>query len=53
MKALTLEEFQNWKAEHHKAALSLENREENLDRVYNIIEKDLTLVGKLNLYVIM
>ena len=29
-----------------KAAVAMENRDEKLDRVYDIIEKDLTLVGQ-------
>jgi len=45
VKNLSLAEFQDWKAEHHKAAISLQNREQNLDDVYNVIEKDLTLIG--------
>ena len=45
VKDLTQEQFDNWKAEHHKAAVALEEREEKLDAVYNVIEKDLTLIG--------
>ena len=43
---LTEQEFNAWKAAHHDAAISLENREEKLDKVYNQIEKDLDLLGK-------
>ena len=42
---LTEQEFNAWKAAHHDAAISLENREEKLDKVYNQIEKDLDLLG--------
>ncbi|XP_076059333.1 ATPase phospholipid transporting 8B isoform X2 [Oratosquilla oratoria] len=37
--------FQDWKARHHEAATSLDNREEKLDAIYEEIEKDLTLLG--------
>jgi len=39
------QEFSDWKAKHHNAAISLENREDKLDAVYNQIEKDLDLLG--------
>merc|ERR1712223_946931 len=42
---LTEQEFSDWKAAHHNAAISLENREEKLDFVYNLIETDLDLLG--------
>ncbi|XP_023324671.1 phospholipid-transporting ATPase ID [Eurytemora carolleeae] len=45
VKDLTQELFDEWKTEHHKAAVSLENRDEKLDEVYDMIEKDLHLVG--------
>merc|ERR1719341_850114 len=45
VKDLTEAQFEQWKAEHHKAAVALENRDERLDTVYDMIEKDLTLVG--------
>jgi len=45
VKDLTEAQFEQWKAEHHKAAVALENRDERLDAVYDMIEKDLTLVG--------
>ena len=44
---LTEQEFNAWKAAHHDAAISLENREEKLDKVYNQIEKDLDLLGEI------
>ena len=44
---LTEQEFNAWKAAHHDAAISLENREEKLDKVYNQIEKDLDLLGEV------
>ena len=42
---LTDQEFSDWKAAHHTAALALDQREEKLDAVYNQIEKDLDLLG--------
>ena len=42
---LTQEQFDDWKAEHKVAAVALEDRDEKLDAVYNMIEKDLTLIG--------
>ena len=42
---LTEQEFSDWKTAHHNAAISLENREEKLDFVYNLIETDLDLLG--------
>ena len=42
---LTQQQFDDWKAEHHKAAIALENRDEKLDDVYNMIERDLSLIG--------
>ena len=42
---LTEQEFSDWKAAHHNAAIAMENREEKLDLVYNQIEKDLDLLG--------
>ena len=42
---LTEQEFSDWKAAHHLAAIAMENREEKLDSVYNQIEKDLVLLG--------
>ncbi|XP_072395797.1 probable phospholipid-transporting ATPase IM isoform X2 [Diabrotica undecimpunctata] len=37
--------FNNWKQRHQEAAVSLEDREEKLDTLYEEIEKDLELVG--------
>ena len=45
VRELTQQQFDDWKAEHHQAAIALENRDEKLDAVYNMIEKDLTLLG--------
>eukprot|EP00095_Tigriopus_kingsejongensis_P008981 maker-scaffold570_size134912-snap-gene-0.9 protein:Tk08981 transcript:maker-scaffold570_size134912-snap-gene-0.9-mRNA-1 annotation:"phospholipid-transporting atpase id" len=45
MKNLSAQEFEEWKSNHHEAAISLDNREEKLDAVYNEIEKDLQLLG--------
>jgi len=45
VKDLTAAEFEKWKGDHHAAAISLVDREEKLDVVYNQIEKDLMLVG--------
>ena len=42
---MTEQEFSDWKAAHHNAAIAMENREEKLDQVYNQIEKDLDLLG--------
>ena len=42
---LTEQEFTDWKAAHHLAAIAMENREDELDRVYNQIERDLVLLG--------
>ena len=44
-KELSQRQFEDWKAEHHKAAVSLENRDELLDAVYDVIEKNLRLLG--------
>jgi len=44
VRELTQQQFDDWKAEHHQAAIALENRDEKLDAVYNMIEKDLTLL---------
>jgi len=45
VKDLTEQQFEEWKAQHHQAAVSMENRDEKLDMVYDLIEKDLVLVG--------
>lgn len=39
--------FNDWKHRHQEAALSLENRDERLDAIYEEIEKDMTLLGEL------
>ncbi|XP_037782445.1 probable phospholipid-transporting ATPase IM isoform X3 [Penaeus monodon] len=44
-KDLDGEYFQDWKARHHEAAISLDRREEKLDAIYEEIEKDLILLG--------
>ena len=45
VRELSQEQFDDWKAEHHQAAIAIENRDDKLDAVYNMIEKDLTLIG--------
>lgn len=37
--------FNQWKSRHHEAAVSLENRDEKLDAIYNEIENGMILVG--------
>lgn len=37
--------FNNWKQRHQEAAMSLENRDEKLDAIYEEIEKNMTLLG--------
>lgn len=37
--------FNNWKQRHQEAALALTNRDERLDKIYEEIETDLTLLG--------
>ncbi|XP_046608666.1 probable phospholipid-transporting ATPase IM isoform X4 [Neodiprion virginianus] len=37
--------FNNWKQRHQEAALSLENRDDKLDAIYEEIEKGMTLLG--------
>ena len=44
-KDLTAAQFDAWKESHQQAALSLVDREDKLDEVYNEIEKDLVLLG--------
>lgn len=44
-KDLDEEEYRVWSKEHDIAAESLTNREENLERVADVIERDLTLLG--------
>ena len=45
VKVLTPEYFDDWKRRHHEAALSINNREEKLDAIYEEIERDMTLIG--------
>ncbi len=40
-KDLDEDEFEKWKKRHHEASTVLENREEQLDAIYEEIEKDL------------
>nr|CAD7407111.1 unnamed protein product [Timema poppensis] len=37
--------FNNWKHRHQEAAVSMENRDEKLDAIYEEIETDMTLLG--------
>ncbi|EEB16029.1 ATPase, class I, type 8B, putative [Pediculus humanus corporis] len=37
--------FNNWKQRHQEAAMSMENRDEKLDAIYEEIEKNMTLIG--------
>lgn len=37
--------YDDWKTRHHEAALSLDNREEKLDKIYEEMEQDLSLLG--------
>ncbi|KAM9323815.1 phospholipid-transporting ATPase IK-like [Gastrophryne carolinensis] len=39
------EDYLAWRIRHHEASLSLENRQEQLDNVYEDMEKDLQLLG--------
>lgn len=47
MRDLDEKYFNQWKARHHEAALSLDNRDEKLDAIYNEIENHMTLVGNV------
>ena len=38
--------FNDWKHRHQEAALSLDNRDEKLDAIYEEIERDMTLIGE-------
>ena len=42
---LSQQQFDDWEREHYQASLALEDRDEGLDRVYELIERDLVLVG--------
>lgn len=37
--------YDDWKTRHHEAALSLDNREEKLDKIYEEMEQNLSLLG--------
>lgn len=37
--------FNNWKQRHQEAALSLEDRDQRLDAIYEEIETDMVLLG--------
>ena len=37
--------FEDWKDRHHEASVSLKSREERLDKLYEEIEQNLTLLG--------
>jgi hypothetical protein len=39
--------FNDWKHRHQEAALSLDNRDDKLDAIYEEIERDMTLIGEL------
>ena len=38
--------FSDWKDRHQEAALSLDNRDEKRDAIYEEIERDMTLIGE-------
>ncbi|KAM9966517.1 hypothetical protein ACTFIR_006735 [Dictyostelium discoideum] len=42
---LTVEEYEEWKQQFFQASTSIENREEKIEAVCELIEKDLSLVG--------
>ncbi|KAK3709346.1 phospholipid transporting ATPase [Vermiconidia calcicola] len=44
-RGLSEEEYQKWSVEHDIAASAVQDREDKLDAVSNIIERDLTLLG--------
>ncbi|XP_051979509.1 probable phospholipid-transporting ATPase IM [Xyrauchen texanus] len=44
-KDLDEEYFADWKQRHHEASVALDDREENLDKLYEEIEKDMLLIG--------
>lgn len=37
--------FNNWKQRHQEAAISLDDRDERLDAIYEEIERDMVLIG--------
>uniref|UniRef100_A0A671LGU0 Phospholipid-transporting ATPase n=1 Tax=Sinocyclocheilus anshuiensis TaxID=1608454 RepID=A0A671LGU0_9TELE len=44
-KDLDEEYFSEWKQRHHESSVALEDREENLEKLYEEIEKDMMLIG--------
>ena len=44
-KELTQQQFDDWNAVHSEAAVAVEEKDEKLDAAYEMIEKDLTLLG--------
>jgi phospholipid-translocating ATPase len=44
-KEISDEEYEKWRAEHHEASTSLDNRHEKVSQVYEQIEQDLMYVG--------
>lgn len=44
-RVLDEEEYQIWNQEHDMAAASVTNREDNIERVADVIERELTLIG--------
>jgi phospholipid-translocating ATPase len=44
-KVLGEEEYQNWNREHEIASAAIQNREDRLEEVSDLIERDLTLLG--------
>lgn len=45
MKEISESTYREWSQEYDVAAASVENRDENLERVSDVIERDLTLIG--------
>ncbi len=37
--------FEDWKERHHEASVTIKSREERLDKLYEEIEQNLTLLG--------
>ena len=37
--------FEDWKDRHHEASVTIKSREERLDKLYEEIEQNLTLLG--------
>jgi magnesium-transporting ATPase (P-type) len=42
---LTLKEYDSWEREYKNASLGLSNREANMDRVAELLERDFEIVG--------